>query len=60
MTGQSAIARREGVTAVHSLDHFVFSVPDLDEAERFYGDFGLDVRRRDDHLDLFTAGHPQR
>jgi catechol 2,3-dioxygenase-like lactoylglutathione lyase family enzyme len=60
MTERSATARREGVTAVHSLDHFVFSVPDLDEAARFYDDFGLDVRRRDDRLHLHTAGHPHR
>ena len=55
MTERSATARREGVTAVHSLDHFVFSVPDLDEAARFYDDFGLDVRRRDDRLHLHTV-----
>ena len=60
MTERSATARREGVTAVHSLDHFVFSVPDLDEAASFYGDFGLDVRRRDGRLDLHTSGHPHR
>lgn len=60
MTTQSSAARREGVTAVHSLDHFVFSVPDLDVAARFYDDFGLDVRRGDDRLHLHTAGHPQR
>ena len=60
MTGQSATARRAGVTAVHSLDHFVFSVPDLDVAARFYGDFGLDVRRTDDRLELQTAGNPHR
>jgi len=60
MTGHSQTARREGVTAVHSLDHFVFSVPDLDVAARFYEDFGLDVRRSSDRLHLHTAGHPQR
>src|SRR4029453_9546042 len=60
MTGHSQTARREGVTAVHSLDHFVFSVPDLDVAARFYDDFGLDVRRSSDRLHLHTAGHPQR
>jgi catechol 2,3-dioxygenase-like lactoylglutathione lyase family enzyme len=56
----STTARREGVTAVHSLDHFVFSVPDLDEAARFYDDFGLDVRRSNDRLHLHTLGHPHR
>jgi catechol 2,3-dioxygenase-like lactoylglutathione lyase family enzyme len=60
MSAKSTAARREGVTAVHSLDHFVFSVPDLDIAARFYDDFGLDVRRSNDRLHLHTAGHPQR
>ena len=60
MSTQSTTARREGVTAVHSLDHFVFSVPDLDEAARFYDDFGLDVRHSGDKLHLHTAGHPHR
>ena len=52
--------RRAGVTAVHSLDHFVFSVPNLDAAARFYDDFGLEVRRHDDRLHLYTAGHAHR
>jgi catechol 2,3-dioxygenase-like lactoylglutathione lyase family enzyme len=39
---------------VHSLDRFVFSVPDLDVAERFYRSFGLDVRRDGNRLDLCT------
>ncbi|WP_213958774.1 MULTISPECIES: VOC family protein [unclassified Variovorax] len=50
--------RRAGVVAVHSLNRFVFSVPDLDEAERFYLAFGLDVRRIADRIDLHTWGHP--
>ena len=47
-------------SAVHSLDHFVFTVPDLDEAARFYTTFGLDVRPVDGRLDLHTFGHPHR
>lgn len=43
--------------AVHSLDRFVFSVPDLDEAERFYTAFGLEVRHQARHLALHTSGH---
>jgi catechol 2,3-dioxygenase-like lactoylglutathione lyase family enzyme len=43
---------------VHSLDRFVFTVPDLDEAAKFYDAFGLDVRRVDGRLDLHTLGHP--
>ena len=52
------VSRRTGVLAVHSLDRFVFSVPQLEEAENFYRAFGLDVRRRDGQLDLYTFGHP--
>lgn len=43
---------------VHSLDRFVFTVPDLDEAAKFYDAFGLDVRRVGERLDLHTVGHP--
>ncbi len=55
-----AMPRRNGVTAVHSLDRFVFTVPDLDEAQRFYSEFGLDARRDGERLDLYTHGHPHR
>ena len=37
--------RRPGVLGVHSVQRFVFSVPELDEAAAFYATFGLDVRR---------------
>ncbi len=49
--------RRAGVNGVHSVDRVVFSVPDLDEAERFYRAFGLDVRRAGGHIDLLTFGN---
>jgi catechol 2,3-dioxygenase-like lactoylglutathione lyase family enzyme len=52
--------RRAGVTAVHSLHRFVFTVPDLDEAQRFYAAFGLDARREGERLDLYSFGHPHR
>src|SRR5437879_902309 len=52
--------RRDGTTAVHSLERFVFSVPDLDQAANFYGAFGLDVRHVGGRLDLHTFGHPHR
>lgn len=60
MAPGSATGRRAGVVAVHSLDHFVFSAPDLDAAARFYDDFGLEVRRGDDRLHLHTTGHSHR
>ena len=56
----TSLPRRAGVTAVHSLHRFVFTVPDLDDAERFYSAFGLDVRRSGERIDLHTFGHPHR
>jgi catechol 2,3-dioxygenase-like lactoylglutathione lyase family enzyme len=46
--------------AVHSIDYFVFTVPDLAEAEQFYTAFGLDVRRVGSRLELYTLGHAHR
>jgi len=46
--------------AVHSIHEFVFSVPDLREAERFYVEFGLDVRQENGALGLYTFGNPHR
>lgn len=51
-------SKRPGIRAVHSVDDFVISVPDLAEAETFYTDFGLDLRRSGDRLALHTVGHP--
>ena len=52
--------RRPDTLAAHSLQRFVFSVPDLCEAAKFYRTFGLDVREVDGHLDLHAFGHPHR
>jgi catechol 2,3-dioxygenase-like lactoylglutathione lyase family enzyme len=49
-------ARRRHAAGVHSVDRVVVTVPDLGEAERFYTAFGLDVRRVDERLDLYTFG----
>ncbi len=46
--------------AVHSVDEFVFSVPDLEAARHFYTSFGLDVRDEDGGLALYTFGHQHR
>ncbi|MDM0033806.1 VOC family protein [Variovorax sp. J22P271] len=46
--------------AVHSVDEFVFSVPDLEQARHFYTSFGLDVRDEAGGLALYTFGHPHR
>lgn len=50
--------RRANALGVHSLNRFVFSVPDVAVAERFYTAFGLDVRREGDRIDLRTFGNP--
>lgn len=48
--------------AVHSVDRFVFAVPDLAVAQKFYATFGLDVRQSagpsGNRLDLYTFGNP--
>ncbi len=41
---------------IHSLDHFDMAVPDLDEAQRFFERFGLDVRRAGQGLELRAFG----
>lgn len=46
--------------AVHSVHEFVFSVPDLEAAAHFYTSFGLEVRREDGGLGLYTDGHAHR
>ena len=51
-------AHRAALHSVHSLDAFVFTVPDLDKAEHFYDAFGLQPRREGGRLDLYTLGHP--
>ena len=56
MQTQSATVRRKDALGVHSLNRFVFSVPELAPAEHFYSAFGLDVRRDRDHLELRTHG----
>lgn len=49
-----------GGPAVHSLDHFCLTVPDLDVARSFYTEFGLDVRDGAAGLELYTFGNPHR
>ncbi len=44
--------------AVHSVDHFVYTVPDIDVAARFYQAFGLDIVRAGRQIQLRTFGHP--
>jgi len=44
---------------VHSLDRFTLAVPDLKPAQKFYGEFGLDLRENGNNLNLKTYGHDQ-
>jgi catechol 2,3-dioxygenase-like lactoylglutathione lyase family enzyme len=37
------------MAGVHSIDHFALNVPSLDDAERFFTAFGLDVARKNGH-----------
>jgi catechol 2,3-dioxygenase-like lactoylglutathione lyase family enzyme len=46
--------------AIHSVDEFVLSVPDLAQARHFYSSFGLDVHDEDGTLGLYTHGHEHR
>ena len=43
MQGNDTRKRRSGATGVHSIQRFALTVPSLDEAEKFYKAFGLDV-----------------
>lgn len=56
--GGSAHSGKERAVGIHSMDHFAYDLPDLDEAAQFYTDFGLDVRRDGDVLELYTFGNP--
>jgi catechol 2,3-dioxygenase-like lactoylglutathione lyase family enzyme len=58
--GYIEATRRPGVLAVHSLDHFSLTVPDLVQAKTFYQSFGLDVRQEGNGLALYTMGHSHR
>ena len=49
-------SRRTDRLGVHSIGEFHMTVPSLDDAERFYGAFGLRVSREGDGLTLRAAG----
>lgn len=50
-------SRRAGAIGVHSINRFVFTVPELGAAQHFYTSFGLDVRRTGQRLDLHTENN---
>ena len=59
-----AQTRRPGVLAAHSLDEFVFSVPDLAVAKNFYTQFGLNVVEEavngSPYLSIYAVNNPHR
>lgn len=56
--GAQSGKQRTDVLAVHSIDHVVFTVPDIEDAVKFYTAFGMDVRRDGHALNVFTVGNP--
>jgi catechol 2,3-dioxygenase len=58
--GVIGVNKRPGELGVHSLDMFRMAVPDLTVAQKFYTDFGLDVREEGNGLGLYTHGNPHR
>src|SRR3569623_506603 len=42
---------------IHSLDQFVLAVPDVNAADEFYTNFGLNMVRKGNTLQLKTFGH---
>ncbi|WP_158815553.1 VOC family protein [Methylocapsa sp. S129] len=53
-------SRRSGLLGVHSIGEFVLSVPDVSDAEKFYGAFGFDTRAANNQLALHTAADGYR
>jgi catechol 2,3-dioxygenase-like lactoylglutathione lyase family enzyme len=58
--GYVAPTTEAGALGVHSLDQFVLTVPDVNAAQDFYGNFGLDVGGDGNTLAIKTFGHPHR
>ncbi len=52
--------RRPGELGIHSLNGFNLVVPDMLLAEKFYGEFGLDLQARGNRIDVHTHGHSHR
>ncbi len=58
--GYVAPTNETDALGVHSLDQFVLAVPDVNAAQDFYGNFGLDVARDGNTLAIKTFGHEHR
>ncbi len=61
---KSEQTKRKGILAIHSVDEFVYSVPDLEIAIKYYESFGLRVEREsfqgNTALGLYTDHHSHR
>jgi catechol 2,3-dioxygenase len=55
--GYVAPTKESGALGVHSLDQFVLSVPDVNAADDFYTNFGLNMVRNGNTLAIKTFGH---
>lgn len=51
---------RKDALGIHSIGEFVLTVPEVDKAQDFYGNFGLDAQGDGDQLSLRTAGDGYR
>ncbi|SMF07054.1 Catechol-2,3-dioxygenase [Tistlia consotensis] len=60
ITGQPGVTKRPGELGIHSLDAFTLEVPSLEDARRFYGAFGLEVREEGEGLGVYAAGDDHR
>ncbi|MGF6367989.1 catechol 2,3-dioxygenase-like lactoylglutathione lyase family enzyme [Paraburkholderia sp. RAU6.4a] len=58
MSASNLLPGDHAAVAIHSIDHFALTVPDLEAAEHFFSSFGLDVCRDAHGLELrATDGH---
>ena len=55
--GFKAATQRKDALGVHSIGAFALTVPKIEQAEHFYGSFGLELRAEGNHLALRTAGN---
>ena len=60
IAGYVAPEAKSGDLGVHSLDQFVLSVPDVNVADDFYTNFGLNMVRNGNTLAIKTFGHEHR
>ena len=52
--------KRPGELGIHSMDHFVLAVPDMEKARHFYNNFGLRTVEEGGKLSLYVNADPHR